>query len=169
MNVLDAILTRRSIRKFTPQPVSEADIATMLRAAMAAPSARNAQPWHFIVVRDRAILDAIAEFNPYAQMVKHAPLAVAVCAALDEEKAPGYWQQDCAAALQNLMLAARGLGIGTVWTGVYPREERVEGAKKLFHLPENVMPLGVVVVGHPDQPFSEADRFNEAKIHYDRW
>lgn len=169
MDTLESIFTRRSIRKFTDAPVSDEDVNLLLRAAMSAPSARNAQPWHFIVVRDQAMREGIARINPHAQMALHAPVCVVVCANLAEEKIPGYWPQDCAAAVQNMLLAARAKNIGTVWTGVYPREERVQGAKELFGLPDTVMPLAIIVIGHPAQPFSAQDRFDVQKIHYERW
>ena len=170
MDVLEAILTRRSIRKFTDDSVSDEDIMLLLRAAMAAPSARNTQPWRFIVVRDQAQRDAIASFNKFAQMAPKAPVSIVVCADPPQgDDVPEYWPQDCAAAIQNLMLAARAKGIGTVWTGVYPRPDRVKGAREVFQLPDHVIPIGIVVLGYPDQPFAEVDRFDENKIRYERW
>lgn len=170
MDALETLFTRRSIRKFTEAPISDEDTRLLLRAAMAAPSARNTQPWRFIVVREQAQREAIAAFSKFAQMAPKAPLCIVVCAEPPTgDDAPEYWPQDCAAAIQNLMLAARAKGIGSVWTGVYPRMDRVKGAKEAFGLPENIMPLGIVVLGYPAQPFAEVDRFDEDKIHYERW
>lgn len=171
MELLEAIHTRRSIRAFTDAPVAEADLDTVLRAAMAAPSAGNAQPWHFIVVTDRTVLDAIPDIHPHAAMVRQAPLAIVVAAELAQEKYPGfgYWTLDCSAAVENLMLAARGLGLGTVWCGIYPRPERMEGLAKLVRLPEGVKAHALVVMGHPAQDFKRVDRFKPERIHRDRW
>ncbi len=169
MDALEVLFTRRSIRKYTDAPVSDADLKLLLRAAMAAPSANNAQPWQFIVVRDQARREAIARCHPYAQMAPKAPLCIVVCGDLGKEKTPGFWVQDCSAAIQNIMLAARALGLGTVWTGVHPVEERVTAIRQAFGIPDGVIPLGIVVVGHPAQPFSEQDRYDEHKVHYDQW
>ncbi|MHC1712156.1 MAG: nitroreductase family protein [Solidesulfovibrio sp.] len=171
MDLFEAIHTRRSIRSFTAEPVSEADMETVLRAAMAAPSAGNAQPWHFVVIHDRAILDAIPAIHAHAAMVKSAPVAIAVAAELALEKYPGfgYWTLDCSAAVENLMLAARGLGLGTVWCGIYPRPERMEGLAKLLQFPEGVSAHALVVMGHPAQEFKRIERFNPERIHKDVW
>ncbi|MEA4858607.1 MAG: nitroreductase family protein [Solidesulfovibrio sp.] len=171
MDLLEAIHTRRSIRAFTNEPVSEADLDVVLRAAMTAPSAGNAQPWHFVVVTDRAILDAIPAIHAHAAMVRQAPMAIAVAAELAQEKYPGfgYWTLDCSAAVQNLLLAARGLGLGTVWCGIYPRPERMEGLGRLLSLPEGVKAHALVVIGHPAQEFKRVDRFKPERIHRDTW
>lgn len=169
MDALEVLFTRRSIRKYADAPVSDEDLKLLLRAAMAAPSANNAQPWQFIVVRDQAQREAVARHHPYAQMAPKAPLCIVVCGDLCKEKTPGFWVQDCSAAIQNIMLAARALGLGTVWTGVHPVEERVAGIRRVFNIPDGVIPLGIVVVGHPAQPFSEQDRYDEHKVRYDRW
>lgn len=169
MDALETIFTRRSIRKYTLDPVSDEDLDLLLRAAMAAPSANNAQPWQFIVVRDQAKREAIAQHHPYAQMAPKAPLCIVVCGELAREKTPGFWVQDCSAAIQNILLAARARGLGTVWTGVHPVEERVAGIRQVFRLPEGIVPLGIVIVGHPAQPFSEQDRYDADKVHYEQW
>jgi nitroreductase len=171
MDLFEAIHTRRSIRSFTNEPVSEADMETVLRAAMAAPSAGNSQPWHFVVIHDRTILDAIPAIHAHAAMVKSAPVAIAVAAELALEKYPGfgYWTLDCSAAVENLLLAARGLGLGTVWCGIYPRPERMEGLAKLLKFPEGVSAHALVVMGHPAQEFKRVDRFNPERIHKNVW
>ena len=171
MDLFEALHTRRSIRAFTDAPVAESDLETVLRAAMDAPSAGNAQPWHFVVIDDRAVLDAIPDIHPHAAMVKSAPVAIAVAAELALEKYPGfgYWTLDCSAAVENLMLAARGLGLGTVWCGIYPRPERMEGLARLLGLPEGVTAHALVVIGHPAQEFKRVDRFKPGRIHRNHW
>ena len=169
MDLFEALYTRRSIRSFTDAAVAEADLETLLRAAMAAPSAGNAQPWHFVVVTERAVLDAIPGIHPYAAMCKTAQAAVVVCAELSLEKHPGNWVLDCAAATQNLMLAARGLGIGSVWCGLYPQQERMTAMTDLLKLPEGVTPHALVVLGHPAQEFKKIDRFKPERIHRNGW
>ena len=171
MDLFEAIHTRRSIRAFTDEPVSGADMDVILRAAMAAPSAGNAQPWHFIVLTDRAVMDAVPDIHPHAAMIRQAPVAVAVAAELAQEKYPGfgYWTLDCSAAVENMLLAARGLGIGSVWCGIYPRTERMAGLKKLLGLPEGVEAHALVVFGHPAQDFKRVDRFKPERIHANRW
>jgi nitroreductase len=162
-------MTRRSIRAYAPGDVSDDLLGKLLRAAMAAPSAGNAQPWHFVAIRDRASLDAIANFHPYAKMCRQAPLAILVCADPAQEKYPGFWVQDCSAATMNLLLAAHALGLGAVWVGVYPEQDRMEGFRKLLGLPAGILPLSLVPVGHPGQKAGEADRFAPDRVHSDRW
>lgn len=169
MEFFEALRTRRSIRKYTAQPIAGEDVRTMLGAAMLAPSAGNRQPWHFVVVDDRATLDRIATEHPYAKMAADAPLAVVVCGDLDAEKTKGFWVQDCAAATQNLMLAARALGIGSVWCGLHPVEDRVAPIRRILGLPDNIIPLSLVVMGYPAQDFSQADRYQENKVHHNHW
>lgn len=169
MDVLKAIHTRRSIRKYTEEKVSDEIVKELLSAAMSAPSAVNAQTWVFVVVDDRKLLDEIPEYSPYAAMVRGAPLAILVCGDTSKEIAPGFWVQDCSAAIQNLLLAAHALGLGAVWTGSYPMEDRVEGFRKAFALPEKVIPLGMVVIGHPAQEIEPEDRYNEGKVYYNRY
>ncbi len=167
MNTLEAIATRRSIRKYKQDAVSEEQITTLLKAAMLAPSAGNAQPWEFIIVQRQETKDLIAQYNPYAGMASHAPLSIVVCGNLQKERFPGYWVQDCSAAIQNILLAAHEIGLGTVWTGVYPIQDRVENYSKVFSLPEHIIPLGIIVVGYPDQKTGEADRYDSSKVHYE--
>lgn len=169
MDIFEAMFTRRSIRKYTQDPVDDEDLKLLLKAAMLAPSASNRQPWHFVVVRDANVRAAIAERHPYAKMAADAPLLIVVCADLNEEKTPGFWVQDCSAATQNILLAARGKNLGSVWCGLHPVEERMRVVREILNLPDHVMPLGLICIGHPAQPFSEADRFREDRIHYDRW
>jgi len=168
MELFEAIRTRRSIRKYAPGDVSPEDLETILRAAMMAPSAGNAQPWRFVVVDDRGLLDKIPSFSPYAAMAKSAPLGILVCGDLSQEKYPGYWVQDCAASMQNLLLAAHGLGYGAVWTGVYPMPDRIKGFSDLLQLPPHVIPLGFAVLGRPGQSPNHTDRYDPSKITHNK-
>ncbi len=170
MDAMKAIMTRRSIRRYTSEPVSDEVVEQLLRAACAAPSANNQQPWAFVVIDDRELLDTIPEeVHPYTQMLKEAPLAVLVCGVSEREKHPGYWEQDCAAATENLLLAAHALGLGAVWCGVHPREQREEGMRELLALPEEIVPFSIVAVGHPAEEKPPSERYQEERVHHNRW
>jgi len=169
METIEAINTRRSIRKYTDKPVPDETVEKILRAAMMAPSAGNQQPWHFIVVRDREILNEIPLVHPYSKMLAKAQVAIVVCGDMDLQKHEGYWIQDCSAATENLLLAAHALGLGAVWLGVYPREDRVKGISGLMGLPENIKPLSLVSIGYPGEEKPHPDRYDPSRIHHDRW
>lgn len=169
MDIIEGLLTRRSIRKYTDQPVSESDIETILKAAMYAPSASNRQPWHFILIRERENLDKVTEWHPYAKMILQAPIAILVCCDLSVQDAREYAIQDCSAATENLLLAAHGLGLGAVWLGVTPRPDRMMGAIKQFGLPEHILPLALIPIGHPDESKPDPKRFDAEKIRYEKW
>lgn len=169
METIEAILTRRSVRSFTDQPVSSETVQELLRAAMHAPSAGNQQPWQLVVLDERATLERAAAAHPYAPMAAHAPVAIVVCGDTRLERHTGYWVQDCAAAVENLLLAAHALGLGAVWTGVYPRAERVQAFQDLLALPPEVIPLAMVVLGYPAQTVPPADRFLPERVHHNRW
>jgi nitroreductase len=169
MDAMQAIMTRRSIRKYTSREISDETIRKLLESAMNAPSAGNHQPWHYVVIRDRKILDEIPNFHQYAQMLKQAPLAVAVCGDLEKQLSEGYWIQDCSAATENLLLAAHALGLGAVWLGVYPRDNRVQGVQSLLNHPRQIQPLCRVAHGYPDEQKPPVNRFLPERIHYDKW
>jgi nitroreductase len=169
MDAIEAIHGRRSIREYTDESVSEEDVEVLLRAAMAAPSAGNQQPWHFVVIDDREVLDAIPEYHPYSSMLRHAPLAITVCGDLDEEKHEGFWVQDCSAAVENLLIAAHARGLGAVWLGVHPDPERVQGTQGLLGLPDQVVPLAIIAVGHPAEDKSPATYYELNRVHRNRW
>ncbi len=166
---IELILTRRSIRVFTAQAVDEDTITRILEAAMAAPSAGNQQPWQFLVMQNRETLAKIPGFHKYAQMMKTAPAAVLVCGDTAREVHKGYWVQDCAAATQNILLAAHALGLGAVWVGVYPRSERVEGFRRLLGIAPEVIPFSLVPLGYPAEKKEPANRFDFHRIHYEWW
>jgi len=167
MDALEALFTRRSIRKYTTDPVDESDLKTILEAGMNAPSANNQQPWSFVVVSDRAKLDAIMRIHPYSRMLAQAPLAVVVCG--DTSISPHYWQQDCAAAVENMLLASRALGLGTVWLGVYPAKDRVEGIRDLLGVPAGIEPMAIIALGHPAVEADRGDRYQTSRVHRDAW
>lgn len=169
MDALQAILTRRSIRKYRKDPVPQDLVRGVIEAAMFAPSAGNEQPWHFIVIDDRRLLDEIPSFHPHSLMLREANVAVLICGDLDLERHAGYWTQDCAAATQNLLLAAHAKGLGGVWLGVYPREERVRGLRDLLQIPEKVVPFSLIPLGYPAEEKPRPHRFNPARIHRNRW
>lgn len=169
MEVLEAISTRRSIRQFTDQPVEEEKIEMLLRAAMQAPSAHNKQPWHFLIINDRNLLNQIADFHPYAKMLYKAHLALAVCGDLGLESNDRYLALNCAAATQNILLAAHGLNLGAVWVAVYPREERIKKIKLLLELPLHIIPISLVAVGYPQKRIDPEDRYDPKKVHINRW
>jgi nitroreductase len=169
MEALEAILTRRSVRRYTEQPVPDAAIREILTAAMRAPSAGNEQAWQFVVITERRLLDAIPRFHPYAEMVRQASVAILVCGDLDREKYGGYWVQDCAAATQNLLLATHAKGLGAVWVGVYPKEDRVERMRGLLGLPQHVVPMALVPLGYPAERVPPEERYDPAKVHRNGW
>ncbi len=169
MDVLEAIYTRRSIRTYLDQLVPKELIQNLLAAAMQAPSARNQQPWQFIVIDDRAILGKIPEFMPNAAMAAEAPLAILVCGDLDLEESEGYWMVDCAAAVENMLLAAHALGLGAVWCGVYPRKARMEGLQQLVGLPKNVIAHSLVVLGYAAERVPSEDRYRPERVHHNQW
>ena len=169
MEAIDAIMTRRSVRRFSDEPVDDAKVTALLKAAMQAPSAANEQPWQFVVIDDRAALDAIPAFSPYASWAKGAPLGVLVCADTRNLPFPGFWIQDCSAAIENLLLAAHAFGLGGVWTGVYPLEDRVAGFVRHCRLPDGVVPVGFVVLGHPAEAQPPQDRFRGDRVHRNAW
>ena len=169
MNFMDTILTRRSVRDYKKQDVPDDLINNILNAAMSSPSAYNQQLWEFIILKEKSIIDEIPKIHPAAVPITRAPLAIIVCANLNREKKEGFWVQDCAAATQTILIAARGNGLGGVWLGIYPREERVIGLKRLLKLPEYVIPFSAVPIGYPLKEQCDEERFDENKIHYDKW
>ncbi len=169
MDTLKAIHTRRSIRAYQDKPVDQQLVEEIIGAAMMAPSAGNARPWQFIVLDDPAILQAIPRIHPHGAMAAEAPLAIVICGDTSLEKYPGNWIADCSAATQNLLLAAHACGLGGVWTGLYPEEDRIQGFRQLLGLPESVVPLALIPVGYPVRPGTRQDRYEAAKIHRNGW
>lgn len=170
--VINNIMTRTSVRKYTQETVSKENIKTMLRAGMAAPTAVNKQPWHFVVVTDREQLNALAAANRGSGMAAKAPLAIVVCG--DMEKAlpgtgRGFWVQDCSAATENILLAAHALGLGAVWTGLYPNEERANAIREIVKAPEHIVPLCTIVIGHPQEQPQPKDKWKPENVSYNQF
>ncbi len=168
--VIDAIMTRSSVRSYTAQPVEQEKVETMLRAGMAAPTAGNKQPWEFIVITDRAILDALPSVAGGMKMAPQAPMAIAVCGvpALTMPNMPDYWVQDCSAATENILLAAHAMGLGAVWCGAYPSGDtgRQERLAELLKLPEGVIALNVIIIGYPAGEPTPKDKWKAERVHY---
>ena len=170
--VLDAISARTSIRAYQDRPVGADTVELLLRAAMSAPSARNRQPWAFIVVDDKALLRQLADSLPYAQSAAAAPMAVVVCGVLTESQGAinaGWWVQDAAAASENLLLAAHAVGLGAVWTGVYSYEDRVRAVRNVLGLPRHVVPLNVIPIGYPAENPAPKQKWDPAKVRRNGW
>lgn len=169
---LDVIMTRTSIRAYTDKPVTEAQTDTLLRAAMAAPTAGNKQPWAYVAVTDKAVLKQLSDTMPYGKMIAQAPLAIVVCG--NTEKGftgieTEYWIQDASAASQNILLAAHAMGLGAVWTGVYPVPERVKRVKEVLDLPATIIPLSIIPVGYPAEEGKVKNKYKTDNIHYNKW
>lgn len=169
MDAIDAMLSRRSIRKYTRQPVSDEIMKELLEAGMSAPSAGNEQPWHFVVINERQILDEIPKIHPHSQMLKDAPVAVLVCGDEQLLKYEGYWIQDCSAATENILIAVQAKGLGAVWLGVYPTEDRVVGIRKLLGIPEHVIPFALISIGYPAEQKPRSDRYDTSRVRHNRW
>ncbi len=166
---MKAIYQRRSIRKFTKDPIENTLLMECIKAGMNAPSAGNQMPWEFIVIDQRELLNAIMNIHPHSAMLSTATVAVLIGGDLSKETRQGYWMQDCAACTQNILLAATSLGLATVWLGVYPRQDRVEGLRKLFHLPEHIIPFSLVPIGHAAEEKAPNDKFFPERIHRNGW
>ena len=168
---IENIMTRTSIRQYKDQPVEQEKIDIMLKAAMAAPTAVNLQPWHFIVITDKKVIDQLAGPRP-----TNAPLMIAMCGDTDKttmpdrnEKLPDFWVQDVSAATENLLLAAHALGLGAVWTGVYPVMERTADVANVLNCPQNIVPVAVVRIGYPDESPEPKNKFKEENISYNKF
>jgi NADPH-flavin oxidoreductase len=170
--VLNTILKRTSIRSYENKTVEKEKIEKLLRAGMAAPTAMNKQPWHFVVITDKGQLQKLSEANPYAAMAAKAPLAIVVCGDMNKAadgNAREFWIQDCSAATENILLAATGMGLGAVWTGTYPSKERCADVAKVLGLPESLIPLNTIVIGYPDADVSPKDKWNTENISYNTY
>lgn len=164
MNTIEAIFSRRSIRKYKDKPVEKEMILKLLEAGMYAPTARNTRAWHFVVIENRGMLDHLALLHPYAKMLHEAPLAILACGDRRLEKEEGYLAINCAAATQNILLAAHESGLGSVWLGVYPRSERMNQLAGYLRLPEYLMPVALIAIGWPNENRPYPERFEKEKI-----
>lgn len=168
METLKALMTRRSIRAWTADAVPEETRKTILEAAMNAPSAADARPWHFVTMDDP---DVIGRFTTLGgtEMLEHATFMVLVCGEAAREIYPGFWPQDCSCAAQNMQLAAHDLGIGCVWIAVYPLEERVEFCRRVLGVPPEITPFALLAMGHPAESHEPEYRYDRVRIHHNRW
>ncbi len=165
---LESMTRRRSIRKYDPNYQLQADeLDSILKAAMAAPSANNARPWHFIVVDDRKLLLEISKVHPYGKAASSASAAIVVCG--DSQKSPAYWVQDCSAATENILTAATSLDLGSLWLGVNPRLERGDALKKIFDIPEPISILSIVLLGKGEEDKEGRTQYDETKISNNHW
>ncbi len=168
---LKNILTRVSVRRFADEPVGDADLTAILYAAMAAPSGVNRQPWEFIVVDDPALLKQLADSLPYAKMAAHAPAAIIVCGNKDrflDGADSNLWEQDCSAASENILLAAHALGLGGVWTCLYPHEDRITPVRQILNLGDNLVPFNLIPIGHPESDHAPMNKWHPDRIHFNR-
>lgn len=168
---ISCVLNRRSVREYTGESVADEDIVTLLKAGMYAPSAKNSQPFEYIVVRDRAKLDALSETSQYWQMLKKAPLAIIVVANLDGYQSSNrdFFIHDCAASTENILVAAEGLGLGAVWLGLYGVTDRMASVASILNIPDNIKPFSVISIGHPAKHPNPHTSFKEEKVHYDSY
>jgi nitroreductase len=164
---LSVIYNRKSVRNFIKErPIVQEDILTLIKAGMAAPSGKDTRPWEFIVIEDRSILDKMAEELPNARMLSQAPLAIVVCG---DTIRSSYWYLDCSAAAENILLAAESMDLGAVWTAAYPYRNRMSTVIKYTNLPGQMLPLAVIPIGYPKGNHSPKDKYDESKIHKNRW
>ena len=164
---IDIILARRSIRRYTGDPVESEDIRKLLEAGMAAPSSRDRKPWHFVVVTGREILNKLAEAHPYGRMLAEAGAAIAVCG--DTGTSPDYWVQDCSASTENILIAAAALGLGAVWLGCHPRDERVDAIREVLGIPEDMGVLSLISIGKPAEHKDPRTQYDEKRVHRESW
>lgn len=169
MDIFTALNERRSIRKYKNEVIDKQELIKILGGAMYAPSAANKQPWHFLVIDDVLLLDRIREIHPYASMLKSAPLAIVVCGDTRLQYGPGYWAVDCAAATQNLLLAAHGMGIGSCWLGLHPVEDRKKALSALLKLPEHILPFSLISLGKPAEEKPRPERFKPERVRKNGW
>jgi nitroreductase len=163
---LDIIFNRRSIREYTGRPVSEADVQSLLEAGMAAPSASNRKPWHFVAITDRERLQALADCHPFGKMLARAALAIAVCG---DPSVSDWWVTDCCAATQNILIAVSGLGLGGVWLGCHGRPEREQAVRDVLSIPKKIGVLSLLSIGYPGEQKEARTQYDAARVHRDRW
>ncbi len=169
MEVQEALLNRRSIRKYKDQKLSKENLDKILKAAMYSPSAMNLQAWQFIVIDDRQMLVETIKSIPYAEMLRQSAAAIIVCGDSSVEKNESWLLQNCSAAIQNILLSAHGLGIGSCWIAIHGMDEIYQNIKAQFKLPENIVPVSLISLGYPDEVLGAEERFKEEKIHFNKW
>ena len=160
------IFSRRSIRVYTERPVSDAEVQSLLEAGMAAPSASNRKPWHFVAVTDRETLCALAEAHPYGKMLAKAGAAIAVCG---DPRVSAWWVQDCSAATENILIAASALGLGAVWLGCHGSPEREQAIRGVLDIPDSVGVLSLLSIGHPAEEKEARTQYDSRRVRRNRW
>lgn len=171
-DALTTILTRSSVRAYTDQSVEQDKIEKLLRAGMAAPSACDKRPWHFVVVTDKQQLKGLAEANPNASYADSAPLAIVVCGDMSKTLQgveQQFWIQDCSAASENILLAAHAMGLGAVWAGTYPAAERCQAVARVLNLPSHLVPLNTIVIGYPSGEAHAKDKWDAANVTFNKF
>jgi len=167
--MMDPVMSSRTVREFTDQPVSDDMLQDLLKTAMSASSAGDQRPWHFVVIRDLKTREWMEEALPEAFMVTQAPLSILLCGDLSYQKHVGFWALDCAAATENIVIGADHLGLGAIWLGIYPIEGRVQQFRTVLNLPKKITPFSLVVVGYPAERRRNEERYIPSRIHYDGW
>lgn len=171
--VMNNILSRKSVRAYTDRPISKTQLDTLVRAAMAAPTGKDMRPWKFVIVDDKSVIDELAKGLPRAKMLAEAQAAIVVCGDMsitDDKGEPSKnWMLDCSAATENFLLMAESMGIGAVWTGVYPYEDRTKTVKEILNLPEEIKPLCVIPMGYPKGDPQPKDKYNKENVRYNKW
>jgi len=167
--VIKAILSRRSIRAYTEETISEDTIKTLIACGMAAPSAFNRRPFHFVSITDKSVRVALKDKSMFGKMMEEAPLVIAVCGDKLVQPVHDFLIEDCSAAVQNILLAAHGLGLGAVWIGVFALTGWQKFITKTLKLPAHVLPVALISIGHPNQTRKDRDRFEEGKWHRETW
>lgn len=171
-DTLKTIMGRKSVRQYTQAAVTQEQLITLVKAGMAAPTAVDCRPWDFIVITDKAVLKQLADALPYAKMAARAGAAIVVTGDLKRQyggEGASYWIMDCSAATENILLAAESLGLGAVWTSVFPEQDRIIATRKVLGIPDHVVPLNLIPIGVPAGETKAKDKFNPKQIHQDRW
>ncbi len=168
METIQAIMTRRSIRSWTNEPVTKQERKVILEAAMNAPSAADARPWHFVTIDDPVAIKQFTDLGG-TEMLVESTFMVMVCGDVSKEIYPGFWPQDCSCAAQNMQLAAHDIGIGCVWIAIYPLEERVQLCRKILGIPEAIIPFALLAMGVPNEVLPPEARYDEERIHANKW
>lgn len=169
MDAIEAIRTRRSVRKYIKKPIADKIVIELIELGMNAPSAGNERPWHFVVIKDTKILKKIPNFHCHSNMLKEALLAILVCFDINLEKHKGMAVQDCSASTENILIAANSKELGSVWLGIYPREERMKGMRELLNIPEKIIPFSLISLGYPKEKITKDRNIDQKRIHYNHW
>lgn len=168
-NTINTIYDRRSIRKYLDKAVNPDLVEEVLRAGLFAPSGYNRQPWEFVVFNEKEIIKEIKSMHPYATSLATAPVCIMVCGDTEKELSKGFYQVDCSAAIENMLLAAKALGLDTCWMGIYPWEEVMNAFSQRFQLPQNIEPFALIALGYGAETYERPNRNNSNKIHYNKW